>query len=97
MFLKLFRYDNVNAKPFKIISKDKKVKLYDLGGAYNDAMSSINIELMETSSDRKIQCLKQCPNKSTYMINEQAETEEQEDRELFVFLGGLLAFAFLTG
>ena len=98
MFLELFRVDQVTAKPFQIKSEDEESKtLHDLGGAYNDALTSINLELMDTSEKRRIKCLKKCPNESTYLLNELAETEERKDREIFIFLGGLLAFAFLTG
>ena len=99
LYLKVFRFDKIKAQPFKIKAEEEsKENLVDAGGAYNDAMSCINSELMDTKEDRKIQCLKQCPSyKGVYMINERARTEEQEDRDLLMFLGAILAFAFLTG
>lgn len=53
MYLKLFRSSDITVQPFKIISTDEKQKkLYDLGGAYRDAMSSIILELVTVKKDQ---------------------------------------------
>ena len=42
-----------------------------------------------------MKCLKKCANSDAYRLNEQAT--DANDRELFIMLGALLAFAFLSG
>ena len=77
-------------------------KIIDLGGGYRDAFSKILEELMDTNIEGKVgdkvKCLKKpvIPGvQETFILNEDATSEP--DRELFVCLGGFLAFAFLSG
>ena len=79
---------------------EKKDQVIDAGGAYRDIMSSINDELIDTKEGRKVKCLKMSPGipqgaQETFMLNDKAT--QDADRDLFVCLGGFLAFSFLTG
>ena len=73
----------------------QKEDIIDYGGGYRDTLTSISEELVETGENPKVKCLKKCANSDSYRLNESA-TDEQ-DREFFVMLGALLAFAFLSG
>ena len=59
-------------------------------------MESICNELVDTSENAKVKCLKKCPDSENFMINSDP-IDNDEDRELFVYLGAILAFSFLSG
>ena len=63
-------------------------------------MTDILEELIDTSENRKVKCLKASPDipegaQETFILNEKAT--EEADSDLFVCLGAFFAFSFLTG
>lgn len=77
------------------MKEEIKGDVLDLGGGYRDTMTNIIGELAESGDNRKVICLIKCTKSDSFRLNEQATSKE--DRELFVMLGAILAFAFLTG
>ena len=91
--LYIFRNHVSDYQPFKVGFVDSG-KVIDAGGAYRSVMSDVIDELQD---EDKVKCLKKSPDSpqglQTFLLNEKSD----EDDDLFICLGGLLAFSFLTG
>ena len=93
MNLKIFRSHVSKAQPFSVSFVGETV--IDAGGPFRSVMSDVMEEL---EAREKVKCLKLSPDiprdsERTFMLNE----EFDDEKDMLVCLGGLLAFSFLTG
>ena len=66
------------------------LKLIDYGGAYRAVLSDIMDEL---KTGRDVDCFKKTPSGDSYTLNDIVNDQSHKN---FTFIGGLLAFSFLS-